>query len=94
MEACGFRAIHPRHECRGLPRKTLVTAAVFCVFLADVGMSVVARVLPQGNVFLLSIPVKIVAGLSVLALSMPLMGPVLSRIFESVFRYWGALPGR
>ena len=24
MEACGFRAIHPRHECRGLPRKTLV----------------------------------------------------------------------
>ena len=73
---------------------TLVSAAVFCVFLADVGMSVVARVLPQANVFLLSIPVKIVAGLSVLALSVPLMGPVLSRIFESVFRYWGALPGR
>lgn len=69
----------------------LVSAAVFCVFLADVGMSVVARVLPQANVFLLSIPVKIVAGLSVLALSAPLMGPVLSRIFTSVFRYWDAL---
>ena len=69
----------------------LVSAAVFCVFLADVGMSVVARVLPQANVFLLSIPVKVGAGLSVLALSAPLMGPVLSRIFTSVFRYWDAL---
>lgn len=72
----------------------LVSAAVFCVFLADIGMSVVARVLPQANVFLLSIPVKIVAGLSALALSVPLMGPVLSRIFTSVFLYWDALPGR
>ncbi|SMP74726.1 flagellar biosynthetic protein FliR [Noviherbaspirillum suwonense] len=72
----------------------LVSAAVLCVFLADAGMSVVARVLPQANVFLLSIPVKIVAGLSVLAMSAPLMGPVLLRIFESVFRYWDALPGR
>ena len=72
----------------------LVGAAVFCVFLVDVGMSVVARVLPQANVFLLSMPVKIVAGLSVLALSAPLMGPVMLRIFESVFRYWDALPGK
>jgi flagellar biosynthetic protein FliR len=72
----------------------LVSAAVFCVFLADVGMSVVGRVLPQANVFLLAIPVKIFAGLSVLALSAPFMGPVLSRIFESVFRYWDALLGR
>jgi flagellar biosynthetic protein FliR len=72
----------------------LVSAAVFCVFLADIGMSVVARVLPQANVFLLSIPVKIVAGLSALALSVPLMAPVLARIFTSVFRYWDALPGR
>jgi flagellar biosynthetic protein FliR len=70
---------------------SLVSAAVFCVFLADVGMSVVARLLPQANVFLLSIPVKIFAGLSVLALSAPFMGPVLSRIFESVFPYWDAL---
>lgn len=73
---------------------TLVSAAVFCVFLTDIGMSVVARVLPQANVFLLSIPVKIFAGLAVLALSAPFMGPVLLRIFESVFRYWDALPGR
>ena len=73
---------------------TLVSAAVFCVFLTDIGMSVVARVLPQANVFLLSRPVKIFAGLAVLALSAPFMGPVLLRIFESVFRYWDALPGR
>lgn len=73
---------------------TLVSAAVFCVFLADIGMSVVARVLPQANVFLLSIPVKIVAGLAALALSAPFTGPVLAQIFASVFGYWDALAGR
>lgn len=73
---------------------TLVGAAVAAVFLVDIGMSVVARLLPQANVFLLSIPVKIFAGLSVLALSAPITGPVLSRIFESMFIYWEALPRR
>ena len=73
---------------------TLVGAAVAAVFLVDIGMSVVARLLPQANVFLLSIPVKIFAGLSVLALSAPFTGPVLSRIFESMFIYWEALPRR
>jgi flagellar biosynthetic protein FliR len=72
----------------------LVSAAVFSVFLVDCGMSVVGRVLPQANVFLLSIPVKIFVGLTMLALSTPFMGPVLTRIFESVFRYWDALLGR
>lgn len=70
---------------------TLVSAAVFCVFLVDVGMTVVARMLPQANVFMLSIPVKVFAGLSVLALSAPVMGPVLSAIYTSVFRYWDVL---
>ena len=69
----------------------LVSAAVFCVFLVDVGMSVVSRILPQANVFMLSLSVKIFAGLSVLALSTPVMGPVLSSIYMSVFRYWDAL---
>jgi flagellar biosynthetic protein FliR len=73
---------------------TLVGAAVAAVFLVDIGMSVVARLLPQANVFLLSIPVKIFTGLSVLALSAPFTGPVLSRIFESMFIYWEALPRR
>lgn len=73
---------------------TMVGAAVVAVFLVDIGMSVVARLLPQANVFLLSIPVKIFAGLSVLALSAPFTGPVLSRIFESMFMYWEALPRR
>lgn len=73
---------------------TLVGAAVTAVFLVDIGMSVVARLLPQANVFLLSIPVKVFAGLSVLALSAPFTGPVLSKIFESMFLYWDALPRR
>ena len=73
---------------------TLVGAAATAVFLVDIGMSVVARLLPQANVFFLSIPVKVLAGLCVLALSAPITGPVLSRIFESMFIYWEALPRR
>ena len=72
----------------------LVGAAVAAVFLVDIGMSVVARLLPQANVFLLSIPVKVFTGLSVLAMSAPFTGPALSRIFESMFIYWEALPRR
>jgi flagellar biosynthetic protein FliR len=71
----------------------LVGAAVVCVFLVDVGMSVAARVLPQANVFLLSIPVKVFAGLGMLAISAPFMAPVLKRIYASILRYWNALLG-
>lgn len=70
---------------------TLVGAAAAAVFLVDVSMSVVARLLPQANVFLLSMPVKIVAGLSVLAISAPFMRPALARIFNSMFTFWEAL---
>lgn len=72
----------------------LVGAAVVCVVLVDVGMSVVARVLPQANVFLLSIPVKLFAGLVLLALTAPALGPVLARIYGSVFSYWDQLLAR
>ncbi len=69
----------------------LVAAALACCLLADVGMSVAARLLPQANVLFLSIPVKVLAGLATLALSAPLLRPLLSRIYLSTFHYWDSL---
>jgi flagellar biosynthetic protein FliR len=71
----------------------VVGPAVFCVFLADMGMSVLSRVLPQANIFLLSIPVKVLAGLAMLAISLPFLAPAMNRVFASMLRYWNALMG-
>jgi flagellar biosynthetic protein FliR len=66
----------------------LVSAAIVCLFLIDIGMGVASRVLPQANVFILSITVKIFAGLTVLALAILYMQPVMKKIFTQVFNYW------
>lgn len=66
----------------------LVGAVVVCLLLVDVGMGVASRVLPQANVFVLSAPVKIFAGLSTLSLAILYMQPVMKKIFGLVFDYW------
>lgn len=58
------------------------------LLLIDLGLSVMSRTMPQWNVFFVSMPAKIFAGLTVLALSIPHMGPVMNRLFNSVFRFW------
>jgi flagellar biosynthesis protein FliR len=56
-------------------------------------MSVASRLLPQANVLFISIPVKVLAGLITLSLSLPLLRPLLSRLYLSTFQYWdGLLP--
>jgi flagellar biosynthetic protein FliR len=69
----------------------LVSAALACCLLIDVAMSVAARLLPQANVLFISIPVKVLAGLATLALSAPLLRPLLSRLYLSTFHYWDSL---
>ena len=44
--------------------------------------------MPQVNVFILSLPLKILLGLSIIALALPTVGPLLERIYGSIFRYW------
>lgn len=71
----------------------LAIPAVLCLLLVDIGLAVVSRVLPQMNVFVVLVPVKIVAGLALFALSVPVFEPALARIFASIFTYWeSALP--
>lgn len=66
----------------------LIAPVMFCLFLVDVGLAVVSRVLPQMNVFFVSMPVKIVAGTTIFALTIGAMGPAMNRIYASIFNYW------
>ena len=58
------------------------------VLLAETGLAVVSRVLPQMNVFVVGVPVKIVVGLAVFALTMGTLQPVMARVYASIFIYW------
>lgn len=66
----------------------LVAPAVIALLLVDVGMAFAARTMPQVNMFIVGLPLKIFVGLAMLALSLRYMSPLLQRIYESIFRYW------
>jgi flagellar biosynthesis protein FliR len=69
----------------------LAAPAVFAVLLLDIGFALVARTMPQMNVFIIAIPFKVALGILVLALSMRYIGAAMGKVFESVFRYWTSL---
>jgi flagellar biosynthetic protein FliR len=69
----------------------LAAPVMFCLLIVEAGLAVVSRNLPQMNVFIVAIPVKIFVGLAMLAASVAYLGPVAAKIFASIFRYWEAL---
>jgi flagellar biosynthesis protein FliR len=71
----------------------LVAPVVFCVFLSEIGLAMVSRVMPQMNIFVLGIPVKILVGLSVLTLSMAYTAPLVGKVFLSIFTFWEEVLG-
>ena len=66
----------------------LVAPVVFVIFLLDVSLAIAARTMPQVNMFIISIPIKIFVGLSVLAMSIAHFAPMLTKIYMSIFQYW------
>ena len=52
------------------------------IFLVDVTLGILARTVPQLNVFVVGIPVKIIAGFLVLLIVMGMMMQVVTRLFE------------
>ncbi len=66
---------------------------VFIVLLIDVVLAVISRTMPQVNVFVVGMPLKIFVGLVVLALSLLYLTPAVKRVFESLFGYWQMLLG-
>ncbi|MCH7877878.1 MAG: flagellar biosynthetic protein FliR [candidate division Zixibacteria bacterium] len=61
------------------------------VFLVDVTMGVLARTIPQMNIFVIGIPIKIAASLIMLAASLPVFAWVLARMTEFLDRHMGTM---
>ena len=66
----------------------LIVPVMLCLLLVEVGLAVVSRVLPQMNVVIVLVPVKIVAGVALLALSAAVLGPAMAKVYGSIFIFW------
>ena len=66
----------------------LIVPVMLCLLLVEVGLAVVSRVLPQMNVFVVIVPIKIFAGISILALTVPTLAPAMGKVYASIFTFW------
>jgi len=67
----------------------LAAPVVFCILLTEFVLGVVARNLPQMNMFTMGIPVKIVVGLVALSVWFAGVGSVMTRVYASITTAWG-----
>ncbi len=79
----------------------LAAPVVVCLLLVELALGVVARNLPQMNMFVIGVPIKIIIGLAALSLWFGGVGDAMSRIYGSIYRTWDgvfaaapALPAR
>lgn len=66
----------------------LAVPVVFSILLVEFTLGVVARNLPQMNMFTMGIPVKILAGLVALALWFAGIGGAMSKVYASIAQTW------
>jgi len=71
----------------------LAAPVMLSLLLADIALAVLARSMPQLNVFVLSFSVKILLGLMGLAVTVKFADAVLTSLFESTWRFWEGLVG-
>jgi flagellar biosynthesis protein FliR len=66
----------------------LAAPVVVCLLMLELALGVVARNLPQMNMFVIGVPVKIVVGLAALSLWFGGVGDAMNRIYGSIYRTW------
>lgn len=64
----------------------LAGPVIAITLITDLALGLMVRMVPQINVFMLGFPLKIAAGLVALAVTVPLLGGVLARVFEGMAR--------
>ena len=69
----------------------VVVPVILSIFLLDLGMAVMARTMPQVNVFIVSMPLKIFTGLTVFALTLYSLPSIMKKIFETMYLFWQAV---
>jgi len=67
---------------------TLISPIMITIFMLDIVMAFAGRMMPQMNVFILSIPAKIALGISILAATVVYSTPLYRKVFESLFNFW------
>ena len=71
----------------------IVAPAVIVLLLLDVGLAVAARTMPQMNIFIVAMPLKVVIGVLTLALSLRYLSPALAKVYGSIGLYWREVLG-
>lgn len=69
----------------------LVAPVVFCIFLLEFVMGVLTRNLPQMQIFVLAIPIKIIVGMAALGLWFSGAQGVMLRTYGAIFQTWEAV---
>lgn len=67
---------------------SLIIPVMLCLLLVEVGLAVVSRVLPQMNVFIVLVPVKLVVGIVLFALTVSVLAPSMGRVYAAIFHFW------
>jgi flagellar biosynthesis protein FliR len=71
----------------------VVAPAMVAILLLDVGLGVMARTMPQVNVFIVSLPLKIFLGLFMMMIAIHYLTPVMFNMFEDTFLYMETVLG-
>ncbi|KAF0813407.1 hypothetical protein IGB42_02336 [Andreprevotia sp. IGB-42] len=69
----------------------LAAPVMICLLLVELGMAVLSRNIPQLNVFVISLPLKVLIGLSMLAFSLRYLAPTVSKTLNMIFPFWERL---
>lgn len=56
------------------------------IFLTDIAMGILARIMPQMNIFIVGIPGKIIVGIFMLALTLPFYITLLEVGFSAMYK--------
>ncbi len=69
----------------------MVAPVVFCLLLVEMGLGVISRSLPQMNMFVMSLPIKVLVGLAALAVWTTASVGLLACTHTAVFKGWEAM---
>lgn len=69
----------------------LVAPVVFCLFMVEFALGVVARNLPQMNLFALGIALKVVVCLAALSLWFSGVGAAMERVYQEITKTWDVM---
>lgn len=69
----------------------LAAPIVVCLLMVELALGVLARNLPQMNMFVVGVPVKIIVGLAALTLWCSGIGNAMTRVYASIYQAWDSV---